>query len=130
MKQLLAELEIVLQSEYDYHTQMKNMIALFYHYSAVHQAVKSIPQVRAKKDDHLSALLEQLKPLHEALFTMIVTFIDKGIQNNIVRNSIDRRTVAQFIFYTIDMPKHPDLSDEQWLLQLQDFILFGIEQNN
>ncbi|MGL4523550.1 MAG: TetR/AcrR family transcriptional regulator [Bacilli bacterium] len=127
MNELLERWNVIAVSNVSDIQKITQMISLFHTYSAVHQGVKAIPSVRKQADESLLLLLFELRTLHDQLFASITTTISNAIKNGTLTKECDAIAVSQFIFYSIDMPKPPHLNEEEWLLQLHNLILNGIQ---
>ena len=71
---------------------------------------------------------EKLSKLHHEMFHTLLKVVAKGKEENIIAQNKDDFLILSFIFSTITVQNHSSLNEEDFLFELEQFILYGIKK--
>ncbi len=69
---------------------------------------------------------EKLSNLHHEMFRPLLKVVAKGKEENIIAQNKDDFLIVSFIFSTINVQNHSGLNEVDFMLELEQFILYGI----
>lgn len=85
-----------------------------------------LPEINSKFSEENK---QRLAELHREMYTCLQNFINKGKEDNHFHPHIPNSLILGFIFNTIDLPNHENISTEQWIGHIKDILRHGIVTN-
>lgn len=106
--------------------QLLDLLERIYDFSDLHQ-ILGLQQMIPNESDQIIQKKQHLSSMHKDLYSPLVDVIITGKKQNFITQRFSNEFILSMIFQMIDVPKSPNLSTEQFIQQVYDFLLNGIK---
>ena len=129
---MVAEMEIFLTAlqkinEFPTFTEgLDYLLSTISQYNKIHQILNLAFNIQNHTNERVGNNLKKLNQYHMAMYKKLNAFIQLGKDDHVLKQNIPNDIILGFIFHTVSIPNHQNISESEWLKAIKELICHGI----
>lgn len=110
--------------------QFDYLLSIIFKYSKIHQILAIVFQIPKTNHKTVNETLKRLDAQHNQMYGLLNDFIQLGREEKYVRSEFPNHLILGFIFQSVNIPNYTQLSEEEWINLVKEFLCHGMIRKN